>query len=90
MQAADRGMGPEGLAITLRRRSAWEAMDLGVIMLQRWWRTVYAAHLAVSAPIMATAIAFGWITGRAWLGVFLIWWLKPVYDRVVKEFARFG
>lgn len=83
MQAADRGMGPEGLAITLRRRSAWEAMDLGVIMLQRWWRTVYAAHLAVSAPIMATAIAFGWITGRAWLGVFLIWWLKPVYDRVV-------
>lgn len=58
-------------------------MDLGVTMLQRWWRTVYAAHLAVSAPIMAAAIAFGWMTGRAWLGVFLIWWLKPVYDRVV-------
>jgi hypothetical protein len=76
VQAAD-------LAITLRRRSAWEAMDLGVTMLQRWWRTVYAAHLAVSAPIMAAAIAFGWFTGRAWLGVFLIWWLKPVYDRVV-------
>ena len=76
MQAAD-------LAITLRRRSAWEAMDLGLSMLQRWWRTVYAAHLAVSAPIMAAAIALGWVTGRAWLGVFLIWWLKPVYDRAV-------
>jgi len=76
VQAAD-------LAITLRRRSAWEAMDLGLSMLQRWWRTVYAAHLAVSAPIMAAAIALGWVTGRAWLGVFLIWWLKPVYDRAV-------
>ena len=76
MQAAD-------LAITLRRRSAWEAMDLGLSMLQRWWRTVYAAHLAVSAPIMAAAIGLAWFTERAWLGVFLIWWLKPVYDRVV-------
>jgi hypothetical protein len=71
------------LAITLRRRSAWEAMDLGLTMLQRWWRTVYAAHLAVAAPIMAAAIVLGWSTGRPWLAIFLIWWLKPVYDRAV-------
>src|SRR5688572_3692684 len=58
-------------------------MDLGLTMLQRWWRTVYAAHLAVAAPIMAAAIVLGWSTGRAWLAIFLIWWLKPVYDRAV-------
>jgi len=76
MQAAD-------LAITLRRRSPWEAMDLGLSMLQRWWRAVYVPHLIVALPIMAAAIATGWYFERAWLGILLIWWLKPVYDRVV-------
>ena len=76
-------MQPADLAITLRRRSPWEAMDLGLTMLQRWWRAVYVPHLIVAVPIMAAAIATGWYFERAWLGILLIWWLKPVYDRVV-------
>ena len=43
VQAAD-------IAIGLRRRSPWEAMDLGLTMLQRWWRQVYAAASSVCAP----------------------------------------
>jgi hypothetical protein len=74
---------PADIAIALRRRSPWEAMDLGLSMLQRWWRQVYAAHFLVALPLMAAAIATGWFLGRAWVALLAIWWLKPVYDRVV-------
>ena len=58
-------------------------MDLGLTMLQRWWRQVYAAASAVCVPLMAAAIAAGWWFERAWLALLVIWWLKPLYDRVV-------
>jgi hypothetical protein len=76
MQAAD-------IAIGLRRRSPWEAMDLGLTMLQRWWRSVYVPHLLFATPLMALAIAGAWTLERAWVAVLVIWWLKPAYDRVV-------
>jgi len=71
------------LAIALRRRSPWEAMDLGLTMLQRWWRAVYAPHSIVSLLVMGTAIGVGWILERPWLALLLLWWLKPVYDRAI-------
>lgn len=76
MQAAD-------IAIGLRRRSPWEAMDLGLTMLQRWWRQAYLPHLLFAVPLMAAAIATGWWVERAWVALLIIWWLKPAYDRVV-------
>jgi hypothetical protein len=74
---------PANIAITLRRRSPWEAMDLGLTMLQRWWRQVYLPHVLVALPLMAAAIAAGWFLERAWVALLIVWWLKPVYDRVV-------
>jgi len=74
---------PANIAITLRRRSPWEAMDLGLTMLQRWWRQVYLPHLLVAVPLMAAAIGIGWYFERAWIALLITWWLKPVYDRVV-------
>jgi len=74
---------PADIAIALRRRSPWEAMDLGLTMLQRWPRQVYLPHLLVAVPLMAAAIAIGWYVERAWVALFIVWWLKPVYDRVV-------
>jgi hypothetical protein len=74
---------PANIAITLRRRSPWEAMDLGLTMLQRWWRQVYLPHLLIAGPLMAAAIATGWYLERAWVALLIVWWLKPVYDRVV-------
>jgi len=76
VQAAD-------IAIGLRRRSPWEAMDLGLTMLQRWSRQVYLPHLLFAIPLMAAAIAAGWWFGRAWVALLAIWWMKPAYDRVV-------
>ncbi len=58
-------------------------MDLGLTMLQRWWRQVYAPYVVIALPVMGAAIALGWLVERAWVALFLVWWLKPLYDRVV-------
>src|SRR5262245_39952716 len=76
-------MQPADLAITLRRRSPWEAIDLGLSMLQRWRREVYGPHLAVGGALAAAAVLLGWALDRYWISLLLVWWLKPVYDRVV-------
>jgi hypothetical protein len=74
---------PADIAISLRRRTPWEAMDLGLTMLQRWWRQVYAPYVVIAVPVMGAAIALGWLVERAWVALLLVWWLKPLYDRVV-------
>ncbi len=76
-------MQPASIAISLRRRSPWEAMDLGFIMLRRWWRPVYAAHALVFVPLNALALLACWAAGMLWLGMLIVWWLEPLYDRVV-------
>jgi hypothetical protein len=74
---------PADIAITLRRRSPWEAMDLGFTMLRRWWRAVYSAHALVFVPLVFTVIAICWANGVLWLAMLIVWWLEPLYDRVV-------
>jgi hypothetical protein len=74
---------PADIAVTLRRRSPWEATDLGLAMLQRWWRPVYAAHALVLVPITLIAIALGWAFDAMWAAILAMWWLEPLYDRVV-------
>src|SRR5688572_10403819 len=58
-------------------------MDLGLSMLQRWWRLVYLPHLIVAALIGAAAFGAAWALGRPWVALLAIWWLKPLNDRVV-------
>ena len=76
-------MQPADLTVALRRRSPWEATDLGLAMLQRWWRPVYAAHALVVAPIALALVALGWAFDAVWAGMLAFWWLEPLYDRVV-------
>ena len=58
-------------------------MDLGLAMLQRWWRQVYLPHTVVSAAVMGTVIAIGWLFDRPWLALLMVWLLKPIYDRAI-------
>jgi len=74
---------PADIAVTLRRRTPWEAMDLGLAMLQLWWRQCYAPHLAVGAVMVAAAWTLGWWLERPWVALLFVWWMKPLYDRVV-------
>jgi len=74
---------PADIAVELRPRSAWQAMDLGLAMLQRWWRAVLVPHAAVLGAVALAASALGAWLGKAWVALVVLWWLKPLYDRVV-------
>jgi hypothetical protein len=74
---------PADIAVELRPRTAWEAIDLGIAMLRRWWRPVFVPHAIVFGAATAIAAALGAWLGKPWVAMLLIWWLKPLYDRVV-------
>lgn len=75
------------LAIALRPRSAWESVDLGVGMLREWWRPLYASFAVVYLPVAALCLWAGWGAGKAWVAMLLLWWLKPLFDRVTLHVA---
>jgi hypothetical protein len=78
------------LELELRRRTPWEAIDLGLGMVQRWALPVYRVWFVfILLPALLVLLLFpenGWV----W---FAVWWLKPVADRLLlKVFseASFG
>ena len=78
-------MQPADIAVELRPRSAWEAIDLGLSMLQRWWRAVFLPHAIVLGACAVLALAVGAALKKPWVGFLILWWLKPLYDRVVLQ-----
>jgi hypothetical protein len=76
-------MRPTDIAVELRPRTPWEAIDLGLAMLQRWWRNAYGVHAAVLAFLSLASFATAWWLEQPWVALLLVWWLKPVYDRAV-------
>jgi hypothetical protein len=74
---------PSDIAVELRPRTPWEAIDLGLAMLQRWWRNAYACLASVLGLLGALSIGAALSLDQPWLALLAIWWLKPVYDRVV-------
>ena len=76
-------MQPADIAVELRPRTPWESIDLGLAMLQRWWRQAYAAHAALLFALASIAVGAAWILARPWVALVAVWWLKPVYDRIV-------
>jgi len=73
----------ERLALQLRRRSPWEAVDLGCAMAREWWRPALAAWLTIYlGAAVLVHVVFG---GNQFAAVMMLWWLKPVFDRAVLE-----
>jgi len=68
------------MSVRLRPRNAWEAMDLGLELVRANARALYGAWLLAYVPVAAIVFALMWETPfRAWL---VMWWLKPLFDRV--------
>jgi len=75
------------LELALRRRSPWEALDLGLVMLRRWRGPVCRVWLATFVPCALLVLALLW----QWpaLAMLIVWWLKPLFDRLLlKVFAE--
>lgn len=71
----------ENIAIALRPRSPWEAIDLGYAMAQTWWPSLIKAWCAVYLPSALVINLACWKYPP--LAVMILWWLKPAFDRVV-------
>jgi len=69
------------IAIVLRRRNPWEALDLGHAMLHAWAGPAYRAWLATYwlFGVVLLLVLWPWPS----LAIFVLWWLKPVFDRVL-------
>jgi hypothetical protein len=69
----------EQIALELRQRSGWEALDLGSAMLRAWSGPVLRAWLAAYLPVAALLFL---VLDPEWAALAL-WWLKPAFDRVL-------
>lgn len=70
------------ITTAIRLRSAWEAVDLGSTLMQAQWRGIYPAWtllLFSLAVLLLLATPNDYVPFLS-LG---IWWLKPLYDRVL-------
>lgn len=69
------------ITVRLRARESWEAIDLGAVMMRAWWRPVYGAWLAVVVPLAILLQVL--LQAHPLLVPVILWWLKPLYDRLV-------
>ncbi|MCL2657793.1 MAG: DUF4129 domain-containing protein [Betaproteobacteria bacterium] len=76
-------MQPDKLAVALRPRSGFEAIDLGLRLAQRCARPLFLSSLALVMSVCALAyLIFAVWLDSSDLGVLFVWWLKPLYDRL--------
>ena len=69
----------EGIAIALRARTPWEAIDLGFVLARHWARPLWTVWCVLFVPVSAVALVA--LQARPWLAVLLLWWLLPLFDR---------
>ena len=72
----------ERIGVVLRPRESREALDLGAAMLRANATAVWPAWFAFTLPLFVLCNALGLLLGLPWLGLLLMWWLKPLFDRV--------
>ncbi|ERH48146.1 membrane protein [Ectopseudomonas chengduensis] len=67
-------------SVAIRPRSAWEAIDLGVLLARRHAGLLMASWALVTLPLFALLCALLW-QYPGW-AIFVFWWLKPAYERL--------
>ncbi|MCB1553505.1 MAG: DUF4129 domain-containing protein [Xanthomonadales bacterium] len=75
-------MRAEGLTIELRERAPWEAVDLGVALVRRHAGVILPVWLLVTGIALLVFALPAWWFDAPWLVGLLIWWCKPLFDRI--------
>lgn len=75
-------MRPEQLTVNLRARTAWEAIELGLALVRRHAGAVWKPWVLVTLPVFVLLNALAWSIDTLWLAGLVMWWLKPVFDRI--------
>ncbi|MGE5489853.1 MAG: DUF4129 domain-containing protein [Actinomycetota bacterium] len=71
----------ERISLRLRRRTPWEALDLGHTMLRAWAGPAYRAWLGTYWVVGLILLGICWT--RQEIAFLILWWLKPLFDRVL-------
>jgi hypothetical protein len=75
---------PDRLAVVVRPRVGWEALDLGFQMAREWWRPIWAVWACAYLPVAGLCLL---VFSNRFHALLLLWWLKPVFDRAVLHTA---
>ncbi len=68
------------LCIEARTRNQWEAIDLGVLLTKQLWRPLFVSW---AVPVIITYLILILVFSiSSWWPYFIIWWLKPLWDRL--------
>ena len=70
------------LDVALRARSQWEAMELGTALVRRHAAAIWTPWLLLTSPVFVLLNLGGWWLDAFWLPALLMWWLKPVFERI--------
>ncbi|MFK8028672.1 MAG: hypothetical protein AB8G18_00390 [Gammaproteobacteria bacterium] len=70
----------------IRPRRGWEAIDLGVRMIQRDFVALARRWIVATLPWYVMFLSAGHLFGSVGLGVLLFWWMKPAFDRVILDY----
>ncbi len=66
-------------------RSGWQALDLGYLMASRWWLPLMLSA-ALPGLLLFIPLLVVFFTQPLW-AVFIVWWLKPLWERLPLYFA---
>ncbi len=72
------------IAVALRPRTQWEALDLGFQMAREWWRPIWGVWLALYLPVAAILLI---VMPNKFHAALVLFWLKPLFDRAVLHAA---
>lgn len=68
------------IAVAIRPRNHWEAIDLGFRLARQHWRGLYGVSLAFYLPVVG--IIFLLFGAESMWSLVVLRWLKPLFDRV--------
>jgi len=72
----------ESLAVELRPRSGWEAMELGAALVRRHAAAIWVPWTIVTGLAFTLLNLAAWAIDQLWLALLAMWWLRPVFDRI--------
>ncbi|MCC2638334.1 MAG: hypothetical protein K0Q68_2053 [Moraxellaceae bacterium] len=70
------------LHLAVRPRRAYEAMDLGIRLVQDEAGLIWRTWVAVTLPVLLLGLALSLHFGNG-AGYLLLWWLKPLFDHAL-------
>jgi len=64
----------------LRIRTTFESIDLGFVMARKWFIPLWKLWVIIALPVFILSAFFFHTKDSEWIGLFIIWWLKPLYE----------